>query len=186
MSKKKDEKPANQAGVLTADNDVNAEIVSGQPRADIKPVEVQAREARGEDEAAADDGGAADTKAATINYTDAEKAKDAAVDARHAYMEKVTGDPDAAAKPGGGAGDIKVESADKNEKFYTGVVTVTGVDEQYGKKISTRIDVGPAPKGHNWLLHHAFKHHFPSADVSKGITVDEKNESDPLLRTQHG
>ena len=189
MSKQEDQAEqakAASAGSLTADSDVNAKIVTGTPRGDIKDAVEQAREARGEtDDARTDDGGAKDTKAAQINYTDEKKARDAAVEARRKHMEKVAGDPEAAAH-GGGTGDVRVENADKNEPMYTGVVTVHGVDAQYGKKISTRIDVGPAPKGLGWLRDHAFKHHFPSADVSKGITVDEKNVSDPLLRTQHG
>ena len=184
--KKKQDNDTPTAVDAMGDNDVNSEIVEGQPRADIKDAAAQAREARGEDEdATKDDGGAADTTAAELVYTDEKKARDAEVEARREYLEKVTGDPEASVRPGGASGDFKVENADAGEPMYTGVVTVEGVDGQYHKKISTRIDVGLFPKGHGWLTY-AFKQHFPSADISKGITVDAANESDPLLRTQHG
>lgn len=167
-----------------ADNDVNSEIVAG-PVVPEKTAAEQAKEARGDEEGKKDDGGAADTKAADLVYTDEKKAKDAAKDARIEHLEALGLDPEVSSRPGGGLGDFKVESANSGEPMYTGVVTVEGVDGQYHKKISTRIDVGPFPKGHSWL-EYAFKQHFPSANIAKGITVDPKNESDPLLRTQHG
>jgi hypothetical protein len=177
---KKDDKP--ETTTAFADNNANAEVITGEI-VPAQSITEQAKEARGEEEAKKDDGGAVDTSAADANYTDEEKAKDAAKDAKVKHLESLGLDPEAASQPG--TGGFKVEDADPDEPMYVGVVTVEGVDGQYYKKISTRIDVGPTPKGHDWL-EYAFKVHFPSADISKGITVDPENKTDPLLRTQHG
>ncbi len=155
-------------------------VVEGSKATELTPVTEQAKEARGDEEAKADNGGSASLKPSTFPNSDELKFRDQAKEARVKHLESLGIDPEAPA-----AGPYKVEDAEHDEPMYTGVLTVEGTDGQYHKKISTRIDVGPTPKGKAWLLY-AFGEHFPSADLSKGITVDEKNETDPLLRTQHG
>lgn len=158
-------------------------VVAG-PAVAEKTVIEQAKEARGDEEKKADDGGSASLKPSTFPNADELKHRDEAKEARMEHLKSLgITDPE---NPTGDAGAHKVLPPEKGEKFYTGVVTVTGVDGQYGNPISTRIDCGPFPKGEHWLKNKAFKEHFPSADLSKPITIDADNKSDPMLRTAHG
>lgn len=161
----------------------NANVVAG-PRVAENTVVDQAREARGDEEKKEDKGGDASLKPSTFPNSDELAHRDEAKEARVEHLRSLgINDPE---NPQGDTGVHKVLPPEKGEKMYTGIVTVRGTDGQYGNPISTRIDCGPFPKGEHWLKNKAFKEHFPSADLTKPITIDPENKSDPLLRTQHG
>lgn len=168
--------------MATEEKDTKDNVIAGEVNPEQTIIE-QAKAARGEDDkdkAPAKE--KVDTSAAEANYTDEQKSKDAAVKAKHDHLETLGLDPDVASQPGG-HGMFKVEDADTKEKMYTGVVTVTGVDGRYHKKLSTRINCGSVPIGAK-AVEHIFKDYAPSLDLSAGIEIDPKNEADPLLRTQ--
>jgi hypothetical protein len=168
-----------------ADKDPAAKAIKGEVAPNQSVID-QAKKARGEEPNKPDDGGKVNSgaKSAAEKATTPEmELRDAAKKAKEEHLESLGLDKETASNPGSGI--HKVENAETKEPMYQGVVTVTGVDGQYHKKISTRIDTGPEARGLAWLKY-AFKQHFPSVDLNAEIEVDPKNESDPLLRSQYG
>jgi hypothetical protein len=156
-------------------------VIEG-PAVAEKTVQEQAKEARGEEDKKEDDGGDAGLKPSTFPNEDEIKHKDEAKEARVEHLKSLGID----AENPQGNGMHKVEPDAHDEPMYSGVVTVTSVSGEYDNaKISTRIGIGPVPRGLAWLKY-AFKQHFPSANVEAMFEVDPENKEDPLYRTRFG
>jgi len=175
MSKKKSEKTSEE-NANPAENTKN--VIAG-PTTVEKTVNAQAKEARGEDEKAKDNGGDASLRPKTFPNEDALKHRDETKEARVKYLESIGVDPEAPVSDG----VHKVEAADVDNKMYSGVVTMAGYSGEYHQKVSQRIDIGSVPRGWDWC-EYAFKQHMGRNCVLE--TIDDKNEIDPLLRTTFG
>jgi hypothetical protein len=175
MTKKKSEKTSEDNSNPAA-NEKN--VVAG-PATVEQTVNAQAKEARGEDEKATDDGGDASLRPKTFPNEDALRHRDETKEARVKYLKSIGIDPEAPVSDG----VHKVEAADVSEKMYSGVVTMQGYSGEYHQKVSQRIDIGAVPRGRDWC-EYAFKQHMGNNAVLESI--DEKNETDPLLRTIYG
>lgn len=179
MSKKKSEKTS--ADSTGAENPATNEknVVAG-PAVVEETVNKQAREARGvEDKAKDNDGGDASLRPKTFPNEDALKHRDETKEARIKYLKSIGVDPEAPYSDG----IHKVEAAKVGDKMYSGNVTMQGYSGEYHQKVSQRIDIGATPRGWDWC-DYAFKQHMGKAAVLESI--DEKNETDPLLRTTYG
>jgi hypothetical protein len=175
MSKKKSEKKSEENGNPAA-NEKN--VVAGPATVD-QTVNKQAREARGEEEKAKDDGGDASLRPKTFPNEDVLKHRDETKEARVKYLKSIGLDPEAPVTDG----VHKVEAADVSDKMYSGVVTMQGYSGEYHQKVSQRIDIGAIARGWAWC-EYAFKQHMGNNAVLESI--DDKNETDPLLRTTYG
>lgn len=182
-TKAKDTAVDKAATTTTADDGTTLNVVAG-PAEVTQTVVEQAKEARDEADPAKDDGGKVDgavTAAAKAATTPEMELKDAAKKAR---LEVLKGLGIGRNQHGSSGDETRVGESVGKEKLYSGNVTVTGVSGEYdNSKISTRINIGSQPRGLGWLKY-AFKQHFPSADTEASFEVDEKNETDPLLRTK--
>lgn len=174
MKKKSEKTSAEDTNPAT--NEKN--VIAG-PATVEDTVNKQAREARGEDEKAKDDGGDASLRPKTFPNEDALKHRDETKEARVKYLKSIGIDPEAPASDG----IHKVEAAEVGEKMYSGVVTMQGYSGEYHQKVSQRINIGAVPRGWAWC-DYAFKQHMGRAAVLESI--DDKNETDPLLRTTFG
>jgi hypothetical protein len=58
-----------------------------------------------------------------------------------------------------------------------------GYSGEYHQKVSQPVNIGAIPRGWDWC-EYAFKQHMGNNAVLESI--DDKNETDPLLRTTYG
>jgi hypothetical protein len=175
MSKKKSETTSED----TSNPAANQKNVVAGPTTVEQTVQTQAREARGEKDQAKDKGGNASLRPKTFPNEDALKHRDETKEARVEHLKSLGIDPEATANDG----VHKVEAADVSDKMYSGVVTMQGYSGEYHQKVSQRIDIGASPRGWAWC-EYAFRQHMGNNAVLESI--DEKNETDPLLRTTWG
>jgi hypothetical protein len=139
----------------------------------------QAKKARGVDEKAKDDGGDASLRPKTFPNEDALKHRDETKEARVAYLKSIGIDPEAPVSDG----IHKVEAVQTGDKMYSGNVTMQGYSGEYHQKVSQPVNIGAIPRGWDWC-EYAFKQHMGNNAVLESI--DDKNETDPLLRTTYG
>ena len=182
MAQKAEDKAADKKAAAKAD-DEQKNVVHGA----AKPPDVleQAKKARGQDD---EDG---DQAKAMRNYSDSadkeaekileeafpeRKAIDLRFESRRKFNEKFGIDPN---RP---ASQFKVEKGDVKEKMYDGNVTLHSVHGETHEKVSFPFEIRGYPRGEEYLWYvmkqahpHAMREHFE---------IDEKNETDPMLRSR--
>ncbi len=159
----------------------NRNVVTGANANDLKETVIeQAKKARGEDEKKVDDGGSAGAKPSTFPNPDELKFRDESKQARVDHLKTLgIDDPEGQQVA---SNSRKVEDADTSDKMYSGIVTMTGYSGEYHQKTSQRVDIGATPRGLEWCSY-AFRQLCGANCVLESI--DEKNETDPLLRTRY-
>lgn len=109
------------------------------------------------------------------------KAVDLRIASREEFLEKAGEVP--GTKGSGHPGMFKVEKSDVKHKMYIGQVTGHSVHRQTLEKLSYPI-VLSSPSGEEYVWH-CFQTYHPDA-LREEFEIDDKNETDPNLRSKYG